>query len=62
MNDKNWLEYWVDPQTWEFRGDFEGIFSDFEDPWNCRERINSLERKVLRFFDKNSGIEVKGQS
>ena len=18
MNDKNWLEYWVDPQTWNF--------------------------------------------
>ena len=62
MNDKNWLEYWVDPQTWEFRGDFEGIFSDFEDPWNCRERINSLERKVLTtiasFEEHDSVLDV----
>jgi len=45
--DRNWLNYWVDPKSWSFRGDFEGIFRDFEDPWHCKDRVESLERRVL---------------
>ncbi len=42
----NWLEYWVDPHTWEFRGDFEGMYRDFGDPWRCQQNVSELRRDV----------------
>jgi 2-polyprenyl-3-methyl-5-hydroxy-6-metoxy-1,4-benzoquinol methylase len=42
----NWLEYWVDPQTWKFRGDFEGMYRDFADPWECRKNVSELRRDI----------------
>lgn len=42
-----WLDYWVDPKTWRFRGDFEGMYRDFEDPWFCQRRNDFLERQVV---------------
>lgn len=43
---ENWLEYWVDPTTWEFRGDFEGMYRRFDDPWECRKNVSELRRDV----------------
>lgn len=47
MIEKNWLNYWVDPETWKFIGDFEGMYKDFEDPWNCQARNKTIARKVV---------------
>lgn len=41
-----WLEYWVDPKTWQFRGDFEGMYRDFDDPWDCRKNVSELRRDI----------------
>jgi cyclopropane fatty-acyl-phospholipid synthase-like methyltransferase len=41
-----WLEYWVDPKTWKFRGDFEGMYRDFEDPWECAKHVSELRRDI----------------
>ncbi len=43
---KGWLEYWVDPKTWTFVGNFEGMYRDFEDPWLCQKRNKSVSRRV----------------
>jgi SAM-dependent methyltransferase len=42
----NWLDYWVDPETWKFRGDFEGMYRDFADPWECVKNVSELRRDV----------------
>jgi predicted TPR repeat methyltransferase len=42
----SWLEYWVDPATWTFRGDFEGMYRDFADPWECVKNVSELRRDV----------------
>jgi SAM-dependent methyltransferase len=42
----NWLEYWVDPRTWKFRGDFEGMYRDCDDPWECQKNVSELRRDV----------------
>jgi SAM-dependent methyltransferase len=42
----NWLEYWVDPETWKFRGDFEGMYRSFDDPWECRKNVSELRRDM----------------
>jgi SAM-dependent methyltransferase len=42
----NWLEYWVDPKTWQFRGDFEGMYRDFDDPWECQKNVSELRRDM----------------
>lgn len=49
MNDKSkgWLNYWVDPKSWTFKGDFEGIYRDFDDPWLCQQRNASIERRFI---------------
>jgi SAM-dependent methyltransferase len=41
-----WLEYWVDPKTWKFRGDFEGMYRDFDDPWDCAKHASELRRDI----------------
>lgn len=54
MTEKNLLEYWVDPNTWTFKGDFEGMYRDFEDPWNCKDKVSELYRDVaLMMIFKN---------
>lgn len=45
-NPKDWLEYWVDPQTWQFRGDFDGMYRDFDDPWECRKSVSDFRRDL----------------
>jgi SAM-dependent methyltransferase len=46
-NKRGWLEYWVDPKTWTFVGNFEGMYRDFDDPWLCQKRNESIERRVI---------------
>ena len=35
-------EYWVDPLTGEHRDDFDDLYSDFEDAWECSRKVESL--------------------
>lgn len=44
---KSWLNYWVDPKSWAFKGDFEGIYKDFDDPWLCQQRNASTTRRFI---------------
>ena len=46
MGKSNWLSYWVDPETWRFRGNFEGMYRDFDDPWECRKNVSMLRRDI----------------
>ena len=43
----NQTEYWVCPETGEHRYDLNDMYSDFEDPWGCSTKVNSLSN---RFF------------
>jgi 2-polyprenyl-3-methyl-5-hydroxy-6-metoxy-1,4-benzoquinol methylase len=40
-------EYWVDPKTGTFRGEFEKMYSDIEDPWGCEAGKSSLNNRIF---------------
>jgi 2-polyprenyl-3-methyl-5-hydroxy-6-metoxy-1,4-benzoquinol methylase len=44
---KTCTEYWVDPQTGRFRGEFEKMYSDIDDPWGCEAAKSSLNNRVF---------------
>jgi SAM-dependent methyltransferase len=46
MNKSGWLSYWVDPETWRFRGNFEEMYRDFDDPWECSKNVSMLRRDI----------------
>lgn len=57
---KTCTEYWLDPQTGAFRGEFEAMYRDIEDPWGCDAGTSSLNNQIFidiifngnRRFDK----------
>ena len=44
---KSCTEYWLDPATATFRGDFEGMYRDIDDPWGCEAAKTSLNNRVF---------------
>jgi predicted TPR repeat methyltransferase len=47
-------EYWLDTQTGTFRGDFEGMYQDIDDPWGCEASKSSLNNRLFEeiiFYD-----------
>jgi predicted TPR repeat methyltransferase len=44
---KSCTEYWVDPQTGTFRGEFEKMYSDIDDPWGCEAAKSSLNNRIF---------------
>ena len=44
---KSCTEYWVDPETGKFRGDFENMYRDIDDPWGCESSKSSLNNRLF---------------
>lgn len=40
-------EYWLDSQTGTFRGKFEEMYRDIEDPWGCEAGCSSLNNRIF---------------
>ena len=57
MKYKGQTKYWVDPQTGDPRYDFEDMYKDIPDPWECLKSVDSLENKIFLetiFFSEKS--------
>ena len=52
---KTCTEYWLDPQTGAFRGEFEAMYQDIADPWGCEAGKSSLNNQIFLdiIFDAN---------
>ena len=44
---KNCTEYWLNSQTGSFRGEFEPMYQDIDDPWGCEAGKSSLNNQVF---------------
>lgn len=44
---KTCTEYWLDPKSLEFRGEFEEMYRDLEDPWSCEQKSTSLNKRLF---------------
>ena len=44
---KNCTEYWLDSNTGTFRGEFEAMYREIEDPWGCEAGKSSLNNKIF---------------
>lgn len=40
-------EYWMNPQDFTFRGEFERMYQDVEDPWGCQAKAQSIYNKIF---------------
>ncbi|MDK2954751.1 MAG: hypothetical protein PWQ57_247 [Desulfovibrionales bacterium] len=40
-------EYWMNPQDCTFRGEFEQMYQEIEDPWGCQAGALSLHNKMF---------------
>jgi len=47
MKYKEQTEYWVNPQTGEFRYDFEDMYKEISDPWGCSNNVDSLGNRIF---------------
>jgi len=52
-------EYWLDTRTGTFRGDFEAMYRDIDDPWGCEAGKSSLDNRVFVdiIFDSRKGFQ-----
>lgn len=44
---KNCTEYWLDTTKMTFRGDFEHMYRDLDDPWGCESYVDSFNNTIL---------------
>src|SRR5688572_4039598 len=68
---RNCTEYWLDPESATFRGEFEAMYRDIADPWGCDARKSDLNNRIFveimfsgsRKFDRSLdvGCELGGQ-
>lgn len=56
---KNCTDYWLDCETVTFRGDFEAMYQDVEDPWGCEAGKDSLNNQIFVsiIFDGNKRFD-----
>jgi SAM-dependent methyltransferase len=47
MKYRSCTEYWLDTKTGKFRGEFEAMYRDIEDPWGCFKGAESLNNKLF---------------
>lgn len=47
MKHKTCTEYWLDPNALTFRGEFEEMYRDIEDPWGCEARRSSVNNRIF---------------
>ncbi len=47
MKYRNCSEYWLDPDTMTFRGEFDEMYLDIQDPWGCEECIDSINKQIF---------------
>lgn len=64
---KTCTDYWLDTHNMTFRGEFEEMYTDIGDPWDCSKASNALnnklfleilfyERKYRRILDVGCGL------
>jgi SAM-dependent methyltransferase len=67
MKYKTCTDYWLNTQNMTFRGEFEEMYADIDDPWDCTKTSNSLnnrlflevlfyERKYRKILDVGCGL------
>ncbi len=44
---KSCTEYWLDPESAAFRGEFEQMYRDLDDPWGCFAHRDSLHNRLF---------------
>lgn len=44
---KTCTEYWLDTKNNRFRGEFEEMYRDIDDPWGCSEKADSLNNNLF---------------
>jgi 2-polyprenyl-3-methyl-5-hydroxy-6-metoxy-1,4-benzoquinol methylase len=44
---KKQIDYWIDTKTGDIKNDFDGLYTDHEDPWGCSKSHSSLNNKIL---------------
>jgi SAM-dependent methyltransferase len=49
MKYQSCTDYWLDTRNMTFRGQFEEMYTDIADPWNCSKASNSLDNRL--FFE-----------
>ena len=47
MKYKSCTEYWIDPETGDFRGEYEKMYQEIDDPWGCNKEAKSLKNCLL---------------
>lgn len=59
MKYKSCTEYWLNTQDMTFRGEFEEMYHDIDDAWECKNTFNSLNNRIFieLLFDQN--VEYK---
>jgi len=40
-------EYWLNTENMTFRGEFEAMYRDIEDPWSCANLVDSLNNRLF---------------
>ncbi len=46
-SDRSCTEYWLDTQTGSFRGEFDAMYKNIADPWDCEARKASVNNKIF---------------
>jgi SAM-dependent methyltransferase len=48
-------DYWLDTKDWSFKGEFEEMYRDIDDPWGCQKYADSLNNRIFLelLFDGN---------
>lgn len=47
MKYKSCTDYWLNKDDLSFRGDFESMYQDIDDPWGCGEFSDSINNKLF---------------
>lgn len=47
MKYRNCKDYWLDESDCSFRGEFEAMYADIEDPWGCSGQAHSLNNSLF---------------
>ena len=47
MKYNKFIDYWLDTKTVNFRREFDQMYKDIEDPWECVAKFDLLEVKTF---------------
>lgn len=47
MKYKSCIDYWIDTSNYTFRGEFDEMYRDIDDPWNDEKAIHALDNRLF---------------